>query len=155
MRFIGMVANMFNEEDRYFNAIQGPLNVGKKYEVGVIINKAVFGAVDGVFVEIQEYCGNIEGVHLFSRYSVSKRMFVITEMVTGKIVSHSPVSSNRAFLKAQYMVRKNIEKLYKSLEIHKKRCYVNVLIEDIREHLREKVIENCKRKVETEMVQDA
>ncbi|MDP7980118.1 hypothetical protein [Bacillus multifaciens] len=148
MRFAGMVANMFNEEDRYFNAIQGPLIVGEKYDVGVIINKVVFGAIDGVFVETQEYCGNIEGIHLFSRYSVSKRMFVITEMTTGKIVAHSLVSAYKAFLKAQYMLRKNIEKAHKSLELHQKRCYVNILAEDIPEHLRDKVIEGQKAQIE-------
>lgn len=142
MRFAGMVANMFNEEDRYFNVVQGPLVKGEKYEIGILLRRSVFGAIDGVFVKTHEYCGNIEGFHIFSRYSEMRRMFVVTEMTTGGIIAHSPVSPFKALLKAQYTLRKHKEKAYKVIKKHQERCHVNILVEDIPEHLRDKVIAN-------------
>lgn len=141
MRFAGMVANMFNEEDRYFNVVNGPLIVGEKYDLGILLKYSVFGILDGVFVTEHEYCGEIEGLHIFSRYCGKKRMFIVSEMTTGGIIAHSPLSAYGALLKAKYLLKKNKEKAYKFLKKLQERCYVNILVEDIPEHLRDKVIE--------------
>lgn len=100
MRFAGMVANMFNEEDRYFNVVNGPLIVGEKYDLGILLKYSVFGIIDGVFVTKHEYCGEIEGFHIFSRYCDKRRMFIVSEMTTGGIIAHSPLSAYGALLKA-------------------------------------------------------
>ena len=44
-------------------------------------------------------------------------------------------------LKAKYLLKKNKERAYKIMKKHHERCYVNILVEDIPEHLRDKVIE--------------
>ncbi|MBJ8030708.1 hypothetical protein [Bacillus cereus group sp. N21] len=148
MRFAGMVANMFSEESRYFNVVNGPLVTGETYDLGILLKYSVFGMIDGVFVTEHEYCGEIEGFHIFSRYCDMRKMFIVSEMTTGGIISHSPVSVYRALLKARRSLRKNKEKALKIMKKHQERCYVNILVEDMPEHLRDKVIEKQRKQIE-------
>ncbi|MED2764848.1 hypothetical protein P4283_22870 [Bacillus thuringiensis] len=139
-----MVANMFSEESSYFNVVNGPLIVGKKYDLGIFLKYSVSGIIDGVFVTEHEYCGEIEGFHIFSRYCDMRRMFIVSEMTTGGIIAYSPLSAHGALLKARYLLEKNKEKAYKIMKKHQERYYVNILVEDISEHLIDKVIEKQK-----------